>query len=196
MSVKEQFKNFGELLRGRNLYYLLGGGLLLLGILDYFFLLSPQIKTLTKVRAEKAVLRENVQRAQQDLIQLNRYRQQLKTLRRDIDRLNARVHAKTDVPLILEYISGVANQYQVKIRQMMPDVQNMDVVLEEGGKRYLALPIVIEARAGYHAFGRFLNAVEEGDLVLRVRRFSILERTGKKTHNIKLTLRVIVIDEV
>ncbi|MBI3011839.1 MAG: type 4a pilus biogenesis protein PilO [Candidatus Omnitrophica bacterium] len=108
-----------------------------------------------------------------------------------------------ELPAVIERLSALANQTQVKIETISPQRSLVDHAKADvnpdtdkppqpgpGPKGYEEVLIQVEALAGYHQLGAFLNAVEAGDRVVRV---ATLRMVGNprdlKRHQIKLWLR-------
>lgn len=106
-----------------------------------------------------------------------------------------------ELPAVIERLSALANQTQVKIETISPQRSlgdqtkadanpETDKSPQPGPRGYEEVLIQIEALAGYHQLGAFLNAVEAGDRVVRV---ATLRMVGNpkdpKRHQIKLWLR-------
>lgn len=177
-------------------YIILGVGLLLVFLLDYFLLMSPQLKTLAKINPEIKIIREDINKARDNIQRLAQYEGQVQKYRADIDRENTKVEPRDDVPLILEHISRVASEYKVKINQIMPNVIDSEIVLENDERVYYDLPIEIEAKAAYHDLGRFVNAIEQGSIYLQVGELTIAGIEGRKDLSVKVTFDALVYDEI
>ncbi len=76
---------------------------------------------------------------------------------------------------------GGTNQMPPPIpgKEIAPPASGADsgkVIPEEKKRTYSALPVLIEARSGYHYFGRFLNLLEQSNLSLNIASFSMGQR--------------------
>jgi len=196
MKLPDQLSGILSKLDGKNRYYVFFGGLFVFLILDYFILMSPQTATLIKIKTDRSTVLKNIKKAKLDIQNLNLYRSQIKQMKKDIDEVNLQVKSKDSVPLVLEYITRLANDNGVKVDQIMPDSQELKLLLENDEKRYFSLPILIEARSGYHDFGRFLNEIENGDVSLKIKNFMISSRKSTRYHDVQLTFQVIVFEGV
>ena len=62
--------------------------------------------------------------------------------------------------------------------------------------QYFALPIVIQARCGYHMFGRFLNRLENEEMYSILK--DLIVQSDEKdphTHLFNMTIKVILLDK-
>ncbi|HLF17454.1 MAG TPA: type 4a pilus biogenesis protein PilO [Candidatus Omnitrophota bacterium] len=179
----------------KNWYYILAGLLVLVFVLDYFTLMKPQLGALSKISPEIKILSDNLKRTKTDIARITEYKDQIQKLKEGFDALRLRVRTKQEVPLVLEKISRIANKNRVKIDQIMPNPLQQKILLEGNDKTYFDLPIIIEARSGYHDFGRFINELENGDIFLKVDGFTIAAMPGSQLNAIQLTLKTIVVEE-
>ena len=184
------FKNINQ--RNRNL--LLGGILLFAFLLDYFVLMHPQIIALTTMNPKIKTLSEDIQRAQNDIQNINRFLEEVIQLRKKLEEINARVRSKEEIPMILERIALLANQYGIKIDSMMPDPQQQEVLLQDSERIYYSLPISVEAGSNYHNLGRFLNAIDQDQVFISLENFSIKTTADITRHALKLTFKAVIFE--
>ena len=179
----------------KNRRYVLVGALLFVFLLDYFILMSPQLVTLTKISPEIKLLSQDIDKAQEDIQKLGFYQGEVKRLETKLAQTNQAVKSKEEVSIILEQISRIANQNNIRIDQIMPSLEEQKVLLEDKKRTYYALPILVQAKSGYHDFGRFLNQLENNDLFLYVTSFSIVAGEEARAHALKMNLQAIVFEE-
>ncbi|MBZ0165567.1 MAG: type 4a pilus biogenesis protein PilO, partial [Candidatus Omnitrophica bacterium] len=180
----------------KTLYYVFGVVLLTVFLLDYFLLMAPQLNTLAKINPEIKILREDIDKARNDIARIGQYQSQVKKFQEDINQENKKVELRDEVPLILEHISRVADQNKVILNQIMPNVIDSQIVLENDERIYYDLPIDIEARASYHDLGRFINAIEQGPIFLKVGEMTMASIENRKQLSIKVTFDALVYDEI
>ncbi len=196
MDVKEKISSTVEKLDDKTIYYILGGILLVVFLLDYFVLMRPQLATLTKINPEIKKLSDDISRAKTDIQRLPQYKKQMAGLEAKIADENGKMELREEVPLILEHLSQIALKHDVKINQIMPNNIDSEIILENEDRVYYSMPIEIEARAGYHNFGKFIDAVEKGGIFLKVKTMMVASSGDKREHVIKLTLESIVYEEL
>jgi Tfp pilus assembly protein PilO len=185
------FNNLNEQLR----YGLLGLAVLLVIVLDVFFLVLPQIGGIADVNSQIKKMSEDIQKVHTDKERIEQLRKNLKDTHAQLNALSARVRSLQEVPAILSTISNIANQYSVKIDQLVPEKSMQETLTSDADGKYYALPILIRAHCGYHMFGRFLNDLENEDLYFILKDF-IIQNDVKEpaTHSFSLTIRVILVD--
>lgn len=185
-----------EKIEGKNRYYVFIGILLFVFLLDYFVLMSPQLAALRKITPEIRIVQDNIKKLKKDMQKLGVYRRDLKELNNKFDETNTMVKSRDDVSMILEHIAYVASEYAVKIDQMIPDMLDQELLAENSQRKYFDLPIYIEARSGYHNFGRFLNNIGTEDISLRIAAFTISATNDTRYHVVKITFKATVFEEI
>lgn len=195
LDLSEKFGPLLEKIDEKNFYYIFGGILVFIFLLDYFVLMRPQLNSLSKITPEINLLKEDIDKAQGDMQRIEEYRTKVIKLQKDLKQSQKRVRPRTEVPLILERVSRIAKESKVTIDQMMPVTEDMELILENPSRDFYTIPITVEARSGYHNFGKFLNKLEEADVYLDADRFVLSTRKGSRAHRVDLTLLTIVYDE-
>ena len=164
-------------------------------LFDYFILMRPQLATLAKISPENKVLSQDIQKADEDIQKLETYKGEVARLKAGIEEMNLKIKSKDEVPVILEHISLLADQNKVDVDQIMPASHDQQVLLEDNKRMYISLPVLVEARSGYHDFGRFLNDIEQDNILLGVRSFSVTATNDTQYHAVRLSLEAIVFEE-
>ncbi|MBF0484677.1 MAG: type 4a pilus biogenesis protein PilO [Candidatus Omnitrophica bacterium] len=190
----EQYRAYLENMDEKTRYYIFGGVLVVVFLLCYFIFIHPQLASLSKIAPEIKILKEDIITVQEDEKQLEQYKKQVADLKKDTARLSLRIRPKEEVSLVIETISRIANKYNVKIDQVMPDLSGQEKLLDSQGKKYYRMPIFIDGRSSYHDFGRFLNALEAGDIYIELRKFSISPSEIQRLQKISLGLNAVVFE--
>ncbi|MBI5416092.1 MAG: type 4a pilus biogenesis protein PilO [Candidatus Omnitrophica bacterium] len=179
----------------KNRYYILIGALVLIFLLDYFVVMQPQLVALTKIRPEIKILLQNIQTARDDTQKTGFYQGEIKRLQGVLGKTSRKVLSKDEVSAILERISRLAGETGMKMDQIPPFNEDQEILLEDRKRTYYALPILLEARSGYHNFGKFLNRLEQDDLFLSVTTFSV--SAGDDIHDqvLKMNLQAIIFED-
>ena len=189
--VLELFNNLDE--RSRNLA--LVGALIFILILDFFIIMRPQLRGLAKISPKIKTLANDLKTTKNDMKRVGQYQKEVESFRNKVDVARARIIAKEELPVILERISLIANESDVKINQIMPDVQDQKKLLATEDLIYYSLPIIIEARSGYHNFGRFLGKIEQNEVLLKVSTFNVSSVGDSHISDIRITLKAVVFEK-
>lgn len=176
--------------------YILMGGVIFIFVLDIFVFMRPQFRALSKTNEkiknlsqEMAALKDNSQRIEQ-------FKQEVEQLKTTVGEKSDRILPKESVPLILEKLSRLANENGIKIDNIKPLADREKSILKKKERDYLALPIQLKAKSGYHNLGKFLNRLEQGEIFFRVKEFSMTAAPDIKLHNVELTVEAIVYEEI
>lgn len=184
-------------LNEKNRYYILGGLLFVIFLVDYFLVMAPQLGTLRVLNPKITLLASDIKTAEENNRMLSQYRVDQERLLEKINAANKRIISKEEVPLIMEKISRMANKAGVKIDQIMPLKGSEEMVMKNNEGKYYSLPILIDARSGFHGFGRFINDLEKYEGFLSVANFMFAADANDTTHHVaKLTVKVIIFERV
>jgi len=194
--IKTSIGDFFNRMNEKNPYFVIGGFLLILFLLDFFLVMQFQFKTLANLNQKIRALHENVTKSELDIQRFAAYQNELKRLQTQYTQIESQVRTKDQLPLILENISRIANHNGLRTDQMMPNTALTEPLSKNNDGQYFAIPIRIEGRSEYHDFGRFLNQLENEEIFMRVPEFVIrASRDDQSRHEVELTLEAIVFEE-
>jgi Tfp pilus assembly protein PilO len=180
----------------KNPYYLLIGLLVAILIIDYIAVMQFQLRTLSSLNPKIKSLSEEVTSTKNHIQRLAQYQTEIKRLNEKLNRFTLLVRGREEIPRALENVSIVANKNGVMIQQIMPDTNLGEPALKTKEGRYYVIPISLEAKSGYHNFGRFLNQLEAEGVFLNIADFSIASNPKDiRPHNIKLTIDTIILEQ-
>lgn len=109
-------------------------------------------------------------------------RRQLAQLQQVVERLQKTLPVEDDLPVVIEFLSSLASQTNVRVQTIFPQrMLTPDNVVEDIKKRrglsdneevgevyYKEVPIQIDVLAGYHQIGMFLSMMENSGRPLRL----------------------------
>jgi Tfp pilus assembly protein PilO len=182
-------------LNDRTRYAILAGVVVVIILLDAFLLVLPQIGAIADQNDQIKKLSDDTQQVLTDKQRINQLRKNLQDARLQLGSLSKKVRPIQEVPAILSTISSIANEYGVKIDQLVPEKNLQETLTAAADGKYYALPIVINARCGYHMFGHFLNKLENEDMYFILKDFIIQnDEKATGTHSFSLTIDIILVD--
>lgn len=155
-------------------YYILGGALLFVFLVNYYLLLKPLLGSINKVNSQISEIRHNIQDVRNDIVRVGQNRDQLEKIRNQVNEVKVKIRSAQEVPVILEDISRIASEYGVKIDQLMPLKDQKVLLAKQKDVEYYALPILVQARSPYHDLGRWLAQLEQEKIFYSVGSLSIL----------------------
>ena len=193
--LSEKFSKGISDIQEKNPYLIVCGIVFVVLVMDYFAVLQFQLGALTSLNPKTNTLFQEIKETRDNAARMPQYQREVKSLTEKIEKISRKVKPKGEMPLIIENISRIANKSGVKIDQIMPDQSAEKQVLKNKQGTYYAMPILIEARSGYHPFGRFLNQLESEGVFMDIPEFSIMGNASEPMqHKIKLTLKIIFLE--
>lgn len=196
MSSLDKISEIIPKLNEKNRYYILGGLLLVIFLVDYFLVMAPQLGTLRVLNPKITLLATDIKTAEENNRMYHQYQLDQERLRDKIGIISQRIISKEEVPVIMERISRMANKAGVKIDQIMPLKGSEEMVMKNNEGKYYSLPILVDARTGFHDFGRFINELEKNDVFLSITNFTFAaDANDTVRHVAKLTVKVIIFEK-
>ena len=122
--------------------------------------------------------------------------EQHRSLQEAVVALRGHLPSEDELPAVIEFLSGLASQTQVKIQTIFPQ-RPLDPLgnLGPGGKAaadatvYQEIQIQIDAQASYHQLGTFLALIEASDKPMQVATLRISGNPKEpRWHNVSLSI--------
>lgn len=186
-------------LSGRDQKTIAVGALLAILVLWVYFtsIVGPLVRAGGNLIREVQQAREKVKTLEHSTANEETLRQQHQEVTQTVSSLRRLLPPEEELPAVIELISTLANQSQVKIQTIFPQrsLGGLDSVSAAAGGApapvyYKEIPIQIDALAGYHQLGSFLSLVESGEKPMRVASLRISANPKEsKRHSVKLLLR-------
>lgn len=179
----------------KNPHYLIIGVLLTVLLLDYFLIMQFQLGALRTLGPRILQIKSDVTLYEQNKGRVAKYKETILDLDQKLASLQGRIKTTEDISAVLEGISRLANENQVFVEQVLPEINLDDPVLKNDQGRYFLLPIRVAARGGYHQFGRFLNDLEERGTLMRIDHLRIAaDPQQSRQHLINMILEAVVFE--
>lgn len=174
-------------------YFILGGALLLVFLLNYFLLLRPLLGSLNKVNTQISELQHNLADVKTDIARVDQNRKQLESIRNQVNEVKVKIRSAQEVPGILEDISRIATANGIKIEQLMPLKDQKVLLAKQKDVEYYALPILIQARSAYHDLGRCLEQLEQERIFYGLGNMSVVANPkDTMRHQIQFTIKAVI----
>lgn len=168
--------------------------LIIILVLDFVFLLGPQIRLLSKLGSKLSVLSRDLKNAKKDISARQEFENKLAILKEKLKEWGSSVKSEEELSLILEGISRTANQTFVKVTQIKPLKEEKQAVFKTDIGTYYQIPILVDAQSVYHAVGKFLNELEEGGVFMKVLGLEITVNPQEAfRHLVRLTIQTVVL---
>ena len=153
----------------RERLFLVGFGVALMVVLDYFLWVTPVTRTLTHTVSTVSTLQSQLDELKQDKKNEAAIRAKWKEIRQELEDKQNRLGASSQIAPMLENLSKLASESGVKIVSLKP----AEEARPPADKSYFAVPIQISAMAGTHELGGFLMRLETGGTFYKVRDLKI-----------------------
>lgn len=156
----------------------------------YFnLLLKPQFSRFIVHNREYYSIKRRVNSGRALIANEARIQVHYESLKKETELLEKGFPGQDEVPTLLEDFSRIAESSDVKILRIKPlevlnDVTNRSTA---AGGFYAEFPILIEAMAGYHQCGVFINKIENMDRFIKIDEVDISARSASpRSHDIRL----------
>lgn len=167
-----------------------------IAVFFYYAFFETKIKETTVLGGEIRDLHQTLDETHNNLLRIGQYQQEVAKLKTKIEKYSKRVKSREDIPSALESLSRLASENGVKIEQMMPDEAHNEIVFKNAEGNFIAIPVVIGAKSGYHDFGRLINKLEDAGLFVGLRDFGIVTNASDSNqHQVKLVLNLVIFEK-
>lgn len=125
-------------------------GMVVLGALAYFLVLSPRMAERDDLFVKNEDLRAQVLRARADEANLRQFRAQAEALRQRLAAAKERLPSEKEIPVLYRQLTDVAYQTGLAVSLFQPKVPEEREVVAE-------VPIQVTTEGNYHQLGAFLD---------------------------------------
>ena len=137
--------------------------------LYYNLLLKPQFSSFIAKNKEYRIVRDRVKSEEIMIANEDAIKRQHENFEKQRDNLERRLPSQDQISSLLEDFSNVAESSGVKILKIKPLEASVAASKQKvTNSAYSEFPILIEARAGYHQLGDFVNKIENMDRFIKV----------------------------
>ena len=185
INLRDYFKN--NKTQGA-IFIALVSALVLVFYLNLF--LFPQIGRVTDVLSKTGRMNADLNSAESDIAKIDKFKSNIESYKEKVDRYEKMLPAEQEIPSLLENLSGMAQNSNIKIIGITPITTGTAPKNDKDRGRnqiYQEIPILISARSGYHELGAFLSNLENSDRFMKV--VDIEMRSNKaapKKHDVEL----------
>jgi Tfp pilus assembly protein PilO len=159
-------------------------------IFYYSILLKPQFSAFIARNKEFRIVKERVKNGEALIANETVVRRQHDNFKKQAGYLEKRLPGQDQISSLLEDFSNIAESSGVKILRIKPLEDPAPISKQKSANNsYTEFPILIEARAGYHQLGTFVNKIETMDRFIRI---TDIDVTGTdrdpRHHDIKMRI--------
>lgn len=165
-------------------------------LVGYFFLfLTPVVSKLTFLFQNVSGLRIRLDTAEISINSMPKLKREIEEIRSEVDFYSNKLPRKEEFPSILENLSDMAQDANVKITKILPGKDSQILIEEEARSDiYQQREILISAQCGYHQLGAFIAALENTERFMKVSAIKIeAGKVNPKRHNVQLTVKTFIL---
>jgi type IV pilus assembly protein PilO len=149
-------------------------GLVAIGGLGYFFLLSPAQDRVAVARSKIVAIDRELMQARAQVAELARFRREVAELEKRLTALKDRLPSEKETPGLYKTLSEAAHQSGLGVALFQPrEPRPRDYVNE--------IPITVTAEGGYHQLGQFFERVARLPRVVTVGDLKVTGLTKSKS---------------
>ena len=178
---------------------LLGGGVGLLVLWVYSaYIVGPMVREVGKLGTSVREARTQLAALEQATANETAIRESHRQLDETVVSLRRLLPPEQELPSVIEFLSDLARQTQVKIQSVFPQrpVAEQASAQEKGNTKtpatpvvYKEIPIQIDAQATYHQLGTLLSLVESGERPMDISTLHIAGNPKEpRFHNISMVV--------
>lgn len=146
---------------------ILAGLLSILAVIIYVgFILAPQVERVFQAMGRASKISADLKITQDNIANMPKFKANLAVYEEKVDRYEKMLPAKQEIPDLLEILSNMAKSSDVKIIGIMPVIGKEDT--DKKNQIYKEIPILINAKSGYHELGKFMSDMESADRFMKV----------------------------
>jgi Tfp pilus assembly protein PilO len=176
------------------LFPVLGGGLFLFVALDVFLVIRPQVNSISALNSRMTELATNISDLKSNSGRMKQFQASLEDARTQMARFKAMVHQPDGVAGVVQKVSTTANEYGVKIDQVVPQRSDGVILVTNDDGKYTSLSILVRARAGYHELGRFIRRLEKESVYWQFDAVDITaDQADPARHAVKLQMKILIL---
>ncbi|MFA5146053.1 MAG: type 4a pilus biogenesis protein PilO [Candidatus Omnitrophota bacterium] len=165
-----------------------GSLVLVFVIVAYFYLLiGPQVTRLTESLSAMGKMMADINTAEALIKKKALFVKNIEEYKGKVDFYEKRLPAQQEIPSLLENLSRIAQEANVKILGITPLSASLKDQQAQKDKIYNEIPILISAKSGYHELGVFLSDLENADRFMKVVDIEIkANKVTPKRHDVEL----------
>ena len=160
-------------------------------VLYYSLLLKPQFSNFIARNKEFCIVKERVKTGETLIANETGLTRQHDNFVKQADYLQKRLPSQDKISSLLEDFSNIAESSGVSILRIKPLEEPAPLSKQKiAANSYTEFPILIEARAGYHQLGTFMNKLETMDRFIKITDIDI-SGTDKDPRHHDIKMRII-----
>jgi type IV pilus assembly protein PilO len=184
-----------ELRKDQKKMMILAAFVTIAALFAYFRLLfMPQVSGLFSTVAKVNKLKTGLKNAEAEIGRMGEMRTSIASYDEKIVRYGDLLPTEEGIPTLLESLSEMARSSGMKIVSIEPVEDKENKALR--GQAYQAIPINMNARAGYHELGKFFSTLEDSGRFIKIADIRIKTTAASpKKHDVELLVLTYILLE-
>jgi len=165
---------------------ILAGLLALLAVVIYIsFIFKPQLERVLGAVSDAGSISGELKEAESNIKNIPIFKKNIEAYEEKVDRYEKMLPAEQEIPSLLENLSSIAKSANIKIVGIIPVAGKEDKAKK--AMVYQEIPILINAKSGYHELGKFLSSMENSDRFMKVADIQIKSNVqSPKKHDVEI----------
>ena len=184
-SPLDHIKTFVNMRNARERMLIIAFALIFLLFLDVVLWLLPVTRSLVESIPSLTTLASELEGLKNDQNNRDLIKKKSETTIKELADDEDRLGASSQLSSLLENLSAMALESGIKITSLKP----IETTTPETGKLYVAVPIQIDATAGFHQLGAFLERLETGKTFFKITDIKVTaSTTTDRKHSVEMML--------
>ena len=164
-------------------------------LLNYLLVVRLEISVIKEMNGTQLSVKNEILRLEGDTKRLNQLKAELTRHQQKLDDPQIKFRAKNEIPDLIAEMTKFAQTFDVRVDQLISVKEPEELLLTNAKGKYWAVPLLLQARGGYHSIGKWLNQLERERLLLNVKKISIAaDEKNMMDQQIQAVLRVVVME--
>ncbi len=162
---------------------------------DILLFLKPQVSNLFEAMQRSRTAASDLEQMQDAVSKTGLYEKTIASYGQKINRYEKMLPAEKEIPALLEDLSAMARESNIKIVGITPVAVGAGKDSRpQGASIYQEIPILINAKSGYHELGNFINNLENADRFMKVVDIGIrANRQTPEKHDVELVVMTYIL---
>lgn len=167
----------------------------LLGYLDFRFIIKPQFRYIGGISPKIVKLRADMDKLNKDLVAMKDLQNKQAGMKPEAAQKVKKIISQEQVPLLLQFISDVANKNNITVTQIKPTKQLKTKAdkKQNVSLQFMSVSIALVLSCDYHRLGKFINDLENAENFFAVEEIRIIPGSSDYINqNVNLLLKTYV----
>lgn len=153
--------------KNRGQIFIFSGLIAIIIVILYLnFICIPQLSNFFSIVRERSALSAELRKTRIAVSEIDKLKKELGASRAKVSECEKMLPAQQEIPSLLENLSAMAKDSNVKIVGITPMTSNEDKSVKD--RTYQEIPILINARSGYHELGKFIDNLENAVRFMKI----------------------------